>query len=201
MTPKITHYCTIKDHKVSLNGEELFAFDPDLNFLEFIKAAYKHFEIDYRKFYKMDPLCKLSVVVSHVLLENQKENLDENTAIILSNQSSCIDIDLKHQNNIDKEENGARPADFVYTLPNIALGELSIKYGLRSENSFFIFDHFNPEFLVSYAKSLFNLQKTKAVLGGWVEVNQENYNGFLFLAEPQKGLDFTSNNLSKLMKG
>lgn len=197
MNHHITHYCQIKDHKVILDGVEIYAATSNSTFSEFIKSVYKHFEIDYRKFYKMDPLCKLAIVTSSVLLKNQKE-IDENTAILLTNRSACIDVDLKHQYNIDNE--GARPADFVYTLPNIALGELSIKNGLRSENSFFIFETFNPEFLVAYAESLFQLNKTNAVIGGWVEVNRENYNGFLYLVEPKEGIAYTPQNLLKLIE-
>ena len=48
----------------------------------------------------------------------------------------------------NKESYYPSPAVFVYTLPNICIGEISIKYKLYSENSFFIFDSLNAEYLM-----------------------------------------------------
>lgn len=200
MEYNITNYCNIKDNKIFHNGQEIYRNEGELPFLDFIKGAYKELEIAYPKFYKMDSLSKLSLIASSVLLDNYKEELDEKMAIVLSNRSGCIDIDRIHQTNIDEDGiAGARPANFVYTLPNISLGEISIKYQLRSENSFFIFDSFNPNFLIAYSKSLINLKKCNSLLVGWVEVNEEAYNGFLFMIEPKPGMELTEKKLLELI--
>lgn len=200
MEYSITNYCNIKDNKLMYNGKELYRAEDDLGFLDFIKGAYKHLELKYPKFYKMDTLCKLALVGSSVIFDYYEGEIDENTAVILTNRSSCIDIDKKHQSNIDEGGiEGARPANFVYTLPNIALGEISIKYQLRSENSFFIFDDFTPNFLIEYSKSLIDLKKCKTLLCGWVEVNEDSYNGFLFMIEQKEGMALTSEKLLELI--
>ncbi|MBW7868307.1 MAG: 3-oxoacyl-ACP synthase [Brumimicrobium sp.] len=198
MEHQITQYCRIRNQQIHLNGKEIFHGE-QTEFLDFIKAAYKEFTGDYPKFYKMDPLCKLSLVMGSLMLDNIGESLDSNTALLLSNKSSCIDIDREHQKNIDEDGiAGARPGNFVYTLPNIALGEISIKYSLRSENSFFIFDHFNPSFMIDYARIMIDLGKCTSVLGGWLEVNGNSYDGFMFLIEPKEGLALTEENLLNL---
>lgn len=200
MKNKIIHYCNIKNNEVHLDGEKLYASKGEDNFLNFIKGVYKHFNIDYPKFYKMDSLCKLAIASSSILLDGLNEKVESDMAIILSNKSSCIDVDIKHQTSISKgDQSYASPADFVYTLPNIALGEISIKYKLKSENSFFIFEGFNPEFLVQYTNSLIGLNKSKSVLCGWVEVMQNEYNAFMFIVKPEAGIEFTKEKLLKLI--
>ncbi len=196
MKSEITHYCQIKNGKVIFD-ENLLYEDKEVDFQKFIKNAYQFFELDYRKFYKMDPLCKLAVMNSSVLIANLTEKLDPKTALLLTNKSACVDIDLKHQKSIT--EGFARPADFVYTLPNISLGEISIKNKLRSENSFFIFETFNPEFLITYTQQLIQTKKANAVLAGWVEIAENDYNALLFLVEKKKGIALKKENLLNLI--
>jgi hypothetical protein len=200
MNNGINHYCKISNGQVILDDEVLFS-NKEENFSDFIKSVYKNFEIDYPKFYKMDPLCKLSIVAASLLLDNSKSEIEDDMALILSNKSSCIDIDLKHQSTInDKEAYYPSPANFVYTLPNIALGEISIKYKLRSENSFFIFEDFNPEFMIDYANSLIHLNKASSVLCAWVEVNKNNYNAFVYKVLPNGKAEHSKEYLQKLIQ-
>lgn len=199
MKNNIVKYCNIKNNEVFLDGKSIFHDEEKLDFNEFIKKVYKNFEMEYPKFYKMDPLCKLAVAGSSILLD-QFEEVDSEMAVILSNKSSCIDIDIVHQASISEENEGyASPANFVYTLPNIALGEISIKYKLRSENSFFIFEDFNPDFLIDYTTSLIGLKKTNQVMCGWVEIFKNEYNAFLFIVKAEKGITFNKENLLKLI--
>lgn len=199
MKNNIIHYCNIKNNQVFRNGEKLYASVGEEEFSSFIKGVYKNFNLDYPKFYKMDSLCKLAIVSSSILLE-KLDVIDPNMAIVLSNKSACIDVDVKHQESIsDDEESYASPANFVYTLPNIALGEISIKYKLRSENSFFIFEEFNPQFMIDYSNSLTKLEKSSSVLCGWVEIMDNTYNAFMFLVKPEAGMELTKENLIKLI--
>ncbi|MCB0465055.1 MAG: 3-oxoacyl-ACP synthase, partial [Aequorivita sp.] len=145
--PEIFHiksYCNLKKQTVSVNGNVLFSDNVE-DFPTFIKNAYKFLKTDYSKFFKMDNLSKLAFLAADVLLK--EENLSEkenNIALIFSNKASSLDTDRKHQAAIENDaEYFPSPAVFVYTLPNICLGEISIKHRLYSENSFFIFDRFN----------------------------------------------------------
>jgi hypothetical protein len=199
MKNNIIHYCNIKNNEVYLDGKKLYT-GAEEDFLSFIKGVYKSFGLDYPKFYKMDTLCKLAIASSSILLNGINKEIDPNMAILLSNRSACIDVDIKHQESISQGEGSyASPANFVYTLPNIALGEISIKYKLRSENSFFIFEGFNPEFLIEYGNSLTQLGKSSSVLCGWVEVIENEYNAFMFIIKPEKGIELTKENLEKLI--
>src|SRR5690606_6089492 len=177
----IKSYCHLKNQKVFINGN-LFFSDESEDFSTFIKNAYKSLKTDYPKFFNMDNLSKLAFLAADVLLKNENLNEEENNiALIFSNRASSLDTDRKHQAAI---ENDAAyfpsPAVFVYTLPNICLGEISIKHRLYSENSFFIFDRFNAEHLQLYANSLLRSGKAEKVLCGWVELDDNNYEAFIY---------------------
>jgi hypothetical protein len=156
----------------------------NMEFLEFIKAAYKSLDTNYPKFFKMDGLSKLAILASHVLFKNENINHDKDNdiAVVFSNKSSSIDTDRKHQKSIEnKDDYYPSPAIFVYTLPNICIGEISIKYKLFSENSFFIFENFSAQHLLDYANSLLSAGKTEKVLCGWVELDGNQYEAYLYL--------------------
>jgi len=105
----------------------------------------------------------------------------------LANSSSCIDIDRVHQKTIADPSNFyPSPANFVYTLPNIAIGEVSIKYQLKSESAFFVCERYDQNFLMRYARTLLNQKQAKFVLVAWVEVNKLNYEGKFFLVSQSK---------------
>lgn len=176
----IESYCLIKNNKVVVNDELVAEYDAKVGFDLFAKQFFKEEQLDYSKFFKMDRLSKLAFLASEKVLKNNKDQSD--IAIVLSNRSSSLDIDKQHQDSInDKENYFPSPAVFVYTLPNICIGEISIKNGLHSENAFFIFDSFNPDFLHLYTNILLGDGKAEKVLSGWVEVDDDHFEAFLYL--------------------
>lgn len=180
----IKSYGHIKSNKVSLNGKVLYQ-DASNTFPEFAKAVYKDQDINYPKIFKMDNLSKLAFLTADILLKNEKINIEDtnNIAIVFSNKASSLDTDRKYQESIKNKENyHPSPAIFVYTLPNICVGEISIKYKLYSENSFFIFENFSASHLVTYAHSLLKTNKAEQVLCGWVDYDdQDHYEAFIYL--------------------
>jgi hypothetical protein len=197
----IKSYCTIQNNEVVLNGETIFKSESEL-FSEFSKKVFNNFQINYSKFFKMDNLSKLAFLSAELLLKNEI-NIDSETniALVFANKSSSLDTDVKYQNSIsDKENYFPSPAVFVYTLPNICIGEISIKHQLKSENSFFIFEDFNPEFMTNYANSLLNSKKADKVLCGWVEYYNEEYKAFLYLVTNEGELKHNKQTLETLYK-
>ncbi len=193
---KIKSFINIRNGIISFNNTILFEDDAN-NFKDFIKKAYKSLDIDYPKFFKMDNLSKLAFVAADVLLNNI--NIDENTAVILSNRSSSLDTDRKHQTSISDAKNYyPSPSVFVYTLPNICIGEICIKHQLFSENSFFIFDTFNPEHLWIQSQYLLKSGKANRVLCGWIDIDDSKYDAFVYVVESKGELHHTINNLKKL---
>ena len=194
-------FCSIQNNKIILNGKSVFESEA-LSFFDFSKKAYQQFEMNYPKFFKMDNLSKLAFIGAELLLKNEIDSEKENNiALVLSNKSSSLDTDVKYQNSISNpEEYYPSPAVFVYTLPNICLGEISIRHQLKSENCFFIFEQFKPEFLNNYANVLMQTKKADKVLCGWVEYFEENYNGFLYLLDNKGDLQEKLNFIKTVYK-
>ncbi len=196
----IKSFCHIKNNTVSLNGSTIYQ-DKNNEFPEFIKAAYKAVETNYSKFFKMDNLSKLAFLAADVLLKNEglDVEVDNNIAIVFSNKASSLDTDRKYQKSIqNKDSYYPSPAVFVYTLPNICIGEISIKHKLYSENSFFIFANFNAEHLVAYTNSLLSVNKANKVLCGWVEFDDDHYEAFLYLVSKEGTIKHTTKEITKL---
>jgi hypothetical protein len=174
--------CSIRNNTIILDSKAIFESDSE-TFFDFSKKAYQHFEINYSKFYKMDNLSKLAFIGAELLLKNQPTAIrGTNIALVFGNKSSSLDTDMKFQQSIsDKENYFPSPAVFVYTLPNICLGEISIRHDLKSENCFFVLDEMNESFLINYAEILLITAKADSVLCGWVEYFNEEYSAFFRL--------------------
>lgn len=196
----ISDYVSIRKNTLSHNGETLFSCDQETSFKEFSKSLYKHFDMNYPKFYKMDNLSKLALLATEALFKNKNFiPEEENIALILSNKSGSLDTDLKHQNSIADETNFyPSPAVFVYTLANICLGEISIKYKLQTENAFFVSKSFQPDFIIVYTEQLLQSGKAKKALCGWVEYTDDNYEAFIYLVDEEGILEHDSDTLKKL---
>ncbi len=193
----IKSWCRITNDKIVCDDELILHKNPDENISDFLKDLYRKSEANYPKFFKMDLLCKASFLAAEFI--SKKENLFEtNTALVLSNQSSSWVSDEKHALSIYGEELTPSPAVFVYTLPNIILGEISIRHQLLSENLFLIFDKFSPEFLVPYAEQILNENNAEKVLAGWTEVRENNLDLFLYLIDKEGSTKHTIENVTNL---
>lgn len=201
MTQKthIQSYITIQNNEIVLNGTSIFKIEPT-DFGDFSKQAYRNFDIQYPKFFKMDALSKLAFLGSELLLSPiTSAEQENNMALVLANKSSSLDTDVKYQESIsDKENYFPSPAVFVYTLPNICLGEISIRHQLKSENSFFIFEDFNTEFMSNYSDILLNTNKADMVLCGWVEFFNDSYKAFLCTISKDKNATYKNENINTL---
>ena len=182
----IKSYCRIEANTVFLNNQKIFETSTS-SFSEFIKAAYKELKIEYPKFFKMDDLSKLAFLTAELILRDETTaDGEDDIALVFANKSSSLDTDIKHQKTIqNKDDYFPSPAVFVYTLPNICVGEISIKHQLKTENAFFVLDHFNAAFMTEYTQQLIVSGKAKKVLCGWVEFYQESYKSFVYLVDKE----------------
>ncbi|WP_037321763.1 hypothetical protein [Salegentibacter sp. Hel_I_6] len=188
----IEDWVRIRNGKI-FNSEKLLfdSSEKDLNI--FLKSAYEFLDLKYPKFHKMDRLSKLGILGSEIIFRNKKV-LPE-TALVFSNNASSLETDTQFQ---DSTKTFASPSLFVYTLPNIALGEISIKYKLQSENAFFIAEKFNAELLKDYAETLLTSEKAPEVLCGWLNLQNGEYDVFLCLVSKERNIVFSEENLKKI---
>lgn len=180
----ISSYCTIENNTLQLNGNSVLEMK-DASFSDFIKNASKAIELEYPKFFKMDNLSKLAFLGAEAVLKNKIDvSLENDIALVFANKASSLDTDVKYQDSISDIDNYfPSPAVFVYTLPNICVGEISIKNQLKTENAFFVFDDFKSEFMSNYTSYLLESNKAEKVLCGWVEFYKNEYKAFVYLVE------------------
>lgn len=158
---------------------------PEVPFGVFIRERYRALADPNMKFSKMDDLCKLAYVASCELLAGRRPDCPaERIGVVLANRSASLDSDMRHQAVIDADDgSGASPAVFVYTLPNIMLGQIAIKHGLKGESTFFAFPDKNRNFIRKYAEGLIAQGRMDAVVWGWCELCGEEYDCELTLTE------------------
>ncbi|WP_162817811.1 hypothetical protein U0035_13750 [Niabella yanshanensis] len=163
---------------------------------DLFSSLYEKLEIDYPRFFKMDALCKLGIAATHILLKDFDTTAYQpgELGIVLSNRSGSIEADINY---FESSKSFPSPSLFVYTLPNIVIGEISIRYGFKGENAFFISEQFDADWMVFYVNNLMQYQGIKACICGWVDVENDEYDARFFLIERGKenGLNFTADNL------
>ena len=162
------------------------------SYMDFLDESYKSLNVSYPKFFKMDALSKLGVLCAELILRD--ENIKpfytkEKTAIVLSNKSSSLNTDRAYSRTMGSFPS---PALFVYTLPNIVIGEIAIKHKITGENAFFIEPMFNAQLLHNYTELL--LRDADAVICGWLSTDEDNCEGFLYFVAKEKAvIEKTSN--------
>ena len=199
----ISAYCRLSAHNVSVNGKIIFNKE-EISGVDLPKQVYKNLKIDYPKFYKMDVLSKFAFLGAEILKTNYAgiNNYDDDEiALLFSNCNSSADVDLKFQNSYLKDDLPS-PALFVYTLPNIMMGEIAIRNKWYGENIFFLCEKFDAALFTDYCNILL-ADKTKACLCGWIESLNEKTDAFLFFVEirnDKKNFPLTIDNVDKLYK-
>lgn len=167
---------------------------------EWLLMIYKHFRFDYPKFYKMDNLSKLGWLATEFLLQDVslKSYEPEDIGIVFYNRSSSLDTDIKY---FDTVKAIASPALFVYTLPNIVMGEISIRHHLKGENILFVSDRFESGLMRQYVQDLFTSGSVRCCICGWIEFFENTVETALYLVETKNNgmfLPFTEENINKL---
>lgn len=171
----VTSYCHITPEEVSLNAETWYRADDETfcDMQAFFSSVYERLGVDYRKFFKMDALSKLGFLASELLLtEMDKETPKEDMGIAIINRSASLEADRKYQQTIqNKDDFFPSPAEFVYTLPNIVLGEIAIRNKIHGETAFYLMPKFQMETISKIIGEMINFAGMKQVLVGWVEVD------------------------------
>lgn len=182
----------ISNSHLFINGELALKSENSI-FVKYLKEIYKFADLNYTKYFKMDPLSKLGFLCAEVLLKDEKlPDQPERIGIVLENKVSTYLVDSKHQETInDKSHYFPSPANFVYTLPNVMTGEICIRNGFKGENMVFVNDEFSLEFVSQYISALYKADKADFIIGGYVDADEEDYEGFMFVSRRE---DWNENN-------
>jgi len=198
----ITSSCVISNNAVVKNGVVLFE-NTDADVSAFLLSVYQHFHFNYPKFYKMDNLSKLGWLAAEILLQDGFDKgayQPDDVGVILANANSSLDNDLKYAGTIREFPS---PAVFVYTLPNIVIGEICIRNGFKGEHAFFVQENFDAGFIAQQVDYLLDNDILQTCICGWADVLRQNYKAGLFLVEKRKNEEsvlFSSENMNRIFK-
>lgn len=193
-----THTIRITPEEVVLDHQKLWEGNQNANekleeqegagHHSLLTSLYKQMIGNYPKFYKMDGLSRLGFVASEILLNAEKgdtdverreeegERLLEERAIIFFNHSSSIASDRNYKESInDKNNYFPSPSIFVYTLPNIVTGEISIRNHFHGETSFFILPDKDERMMEEILQASCRDDQSKSFLTGWIDYEDERH--------------------------
>ena len=129
----------------------------------------------YPKFYKMDLLSRLAFVAAELLapLTPEGEGL-ERGSVILFNHSSSIVSDRQFLATINGKEGAfASPSVFVYTLPNIAAGEIAIRHHICGETAFYILQEKDEALMQQILEASLSASGATCAVSGWVDAESD----------------------------
>lgn len=175
-TIRITPEEVILDQRKIWEGKEELREQEGLEHHSLLTSLYKQMIGDYPKFYKMDGLSRLGFVASEILLNAEKEETEEEKAIIFFNHSSSIASDRNYKESIkDKDNYFPSPSIFVYTLPNIVTGEIAIRNHFQGETSFFILPDKDEKMMEEILQASCRDAQSKSFLTGWIDYEDERH--------------------------
>lgn len=195
----ITSNVTIVKNVVYQNERPVFE-NREADLSAFLLSAYQYLEVTYPKFYKMDNLSKLGWLATEVLLKDTAIKIyrPEEVGLVLSNANASLDSDQKYMQSVGDIPS---PALFVYTLPNIMIGEICIRNNFKGEDAFYIFEKFDANFIEQYVNDLLANNVLQTCICGWVDVLKDEYKAVLFLVEKTNkvnSIPFSADNLSTI---
>lgn len=168
----IRHTVKLSSEGVVLDGKVLVTQEKGKNMLT---ELYRQYIGDYPRYYKMDILSKVAFICSELLLqaEGTRDKHKEDRAVILFNHSSAVVSDRNFLATI-ADEFYPSPSVFVYTLPNIATGEIAIRNGYHGETSFYILPSKSSEIMNKIIDASLRDNAMQSAISGWVNCDDEN---------------------------
>lgn len=132
-------------------------------------------QVSYPKFFKMDPLCRWAFIGAELLCAHGEQAVykgisPEKVALVLATATGCLQVDQQYLASLAQV---ASPGLFVYTLPNIMLGELSIRHGFKGEQLCLIQEDFDAGEMCFAVADLLCNRGMEACLCGWINIIEE----------------------------
>lgn len=180
-----THSVRITPNGVSIDGLPRESYGEGMSL---ITDIYKRYLDDNPKYYKMDPLCRLGYIATELLLMAEDSPSDtprNDRAVVFFNGSSSIMADMVYEKSIeDKDNYFPSPSAFVYTLPNIVIGEIAIRNHYQGETSFYILNQRNDDIIEQVVEASFIDKDTTSMISGWLDYQDDtHFEADLFITE------------------
>lgn len=161
--------------RVTVDGRDVLTDAPATDFGTLSRRAYRELGRPNPKFFKMDDLCKLGYLGAEYLLADAEADdaTRRDMAIMLANRSSSLDTDMAYVRQM--EAGTPSPSTFVYTLPNIVIGEICIRHHIMGESLFVILPRRDDGRIREMARRMLDLSRSRLVICGWCEKMGADY--------------------------
>ena len=168
----VSHKVRLTSDSVTLDGQVVPTQSKGRDMLT---ELYKKYVGDYPRYYKMDILSKVAFVCSEMLLEAEgnRDGHGEDRAVILFSHTASIASDRAFLRTIT-DGYYPSPSVFVYTLPNIASGEIAIRNGYHGETAFYILPQKADDMINMIVEASFGDRGTQSAICGWINCDDEN---------------------------
>lgn len=165
----IHHYLNWQNEKIFRDGELISQADPTKSEQDWLLDYYQKQRIHYPKFFKMDLMSRLGFLASCSLMEVCSIETPSKTGIICSTCDGSLEVDKAFE---QSRREIPSPALFVYTLPNIALGEICIFHKIKGPQACFIEEKLNSSLLFSVAQDYFSRERADSLIIGHINAIQ-----------------------------
>jgi hypothetical protein len=191
----IHHYIQWDNNTVKRNGTLLYHTDlQDPH--DVAVNIYKQTGSSYPKFFKMDLLSRIAFLASEMVIPEIIRESKDHIATVVSTTSGCLDVDTKFN---ESRQTLASPALFVYTLPNIMLGEICIRNGFKGEQMCTVAENADADWFDFYVSDLLGNRNAEACLCGYAEATEHRIKAILlWVSKVPSALPFNTSNLKQV---
>ena len=138
-----------------------------------LKELYLRYVGDYPKFYKMDPLCRLGLVATELLLQAEGEERfaerSDRAVLLVGSSASVVSDEAFRQTIADPAACYPSPSVFVYTLPNIVAGEGAMRNHYHGETAYYVLPSKDWGRILQLVDNVLTDPAIHSVLGGWID--------------------------------
>jgi hypothetical protein len=189
LSAAINHWVHIQNGVMTAKGMPVIDFDGTNP-----ASLYDKLQYSYPKFFKMDILSKWAWLGAEYLLTTGRSSLYERInknkiALMLMTSQGSMDIDRKYSESMKEI---ASPALFVYTLPNIMLGEICIRHGFKGEQLCMVSEEFDVKETEFWVNDVLHNRGMDACLCGWADATSISYDVCLFWVTKQQDISFSA---------
>lgn len=133
-----------------------------------LTAIYRELVGDYPKFFKMDTLCKLGVLLTEMLVKDDQGRFQprEDRAVLVFSRNGCLANDINYAKSM---QDFPSPALFVYTLPNIVAGEIAIRNKYEGETSAYVLEKYDRQLIDKTVRQAFLDRITSDAIVAWID--------------------------------
>ncbi|MCB0792692.1 MAG: hypothetical protein H6595_09010 [Flavobacteriales bacterium] len=156
---------------------------------EMLRGLYQTLTLDYPKFHKMDAVSKLGLLLTEPLVRMAREHgadITNDMAIAGMGRSGCSTTDQEHWR-VRTATGLASPAVFVYTLPNIGLGEITIRHKVFGPSVCLLADRPDAELFWNTMRCFHERDGTAWAICYWSDIFADRYEAKAVLIGPGSG--------------